>query len=143
MFDLSLQMSYTFLDGCKSVCGKYGSLWPRPTQETDIGSRLAVFHIDDLAVKFDTSHLVSIEVTSKIKMTNQDFQTFTDSRISTFDMSYPILLQEDVIEHLELILSDAWIAFTEYLRQMIDNLKKRRPASTMLSQRYPNKHFDR
>ena len=75
MFDLSLQMSYTFLDGCKSVCGKYGSLWPRPTQETDIGSRLAVFHIDDLAVKFDTSHLVSIEVTSKIKMTNQDFQT--------------------------------------------------------------------
>ena len=58
-------------------------------------------------------------------------------------MSYPILLQEDVIEHLELILSDAWIAFTEYLRQMIDNLKKRRPAPTNLSQRYPSKHFDR
>ena len=141
MFDHSVQMSYTFLDGCKSVCGKYGSLWPRPTRETDIGSRLAVFHIDDLAVKFDTSHLISIEVTSKIKIFTQDF--ITDFENLIFNNSYPVLLQEDVIEHLELILSDAWIAFTEYLRQMIDNLKKRRPAPSMLSQRYPNQHFDR
>ena len=58
----SYKTSYTFLDGCKSVCGKYGSLWPQPTKNTNIGPKLAIFHIDDLAVKFDTSRLVSIEV---------------------------------------------------------------------------------
>ena len=57
--------SYTFLDGCKSVCGKYGSLWPQPTKNVNIGPKLAVFHIDDLAVKFDTSRLISIEVSNK------------------------------------------------------------------------------
>ena len=61
-FDFSYKTSYTFLDGCKSVCGKFGSLWPQPTKDVNIGPKLAVFHIDDLAVKFDTSRLVSIEV---------------------------------------------------------------------------------
>ena len=44
------------------MCGKFGSLWPQPTKDVNIGPKLAVFHIDDLAVKFDTSRLVSIEV---------------------------------------------------------------------------------
>ena len=61
-FNFSFRTSYKFLDGCKSVCGKYGSLWPRPTIKTEIGAKLAIFHIDNLAVKFDTSRLVSIEV---------------------------------------------------------------------------------
>ena len=55
--------SYAFLDGCKSVCGEYGSLWPRPTKMTDIGSKLAIFNIEDLAPKYDTSHLLSDKVT--------------------------------------------------------------------------------
>ena len=54
------------------------------------------------------------------------------------------MIQEDVIEHLELILSEAWIAFTEYLRQMIDNLKKKGPPSPpMPPRRNLNKHFER
>ena len=47
------------------MCGKFGSLWPQPTKDVNIGPKLAVFHIDDLAVKFDTSKLVSIEVRNK------------------------------------------------------------------------------
>ena len=55
--------TYAFLDGCKSVCGEYGSLWPRPTKMSDIGSKLAIFNIEDLAPQYDTSHLLSDKVT--------------------------------------------------------------------------------
>ena len=48
------------------MCGKFGSLWPQPTKDVNIGPKLAVFHIDDLAVKFDTSRLVSIEVRNQL-----------------------------------------------------------------------------
>ena len=53
-----------------------------------------------------------------------------------------IIKQEDVIEHLELILSDAWITFTEYLRQMLDNLKKKGPSNPMPPRKKLNKKFE-
>ena len=45
---------FHYLEGCKSVCGPYGSLWPRPTGETVIKEDLEAFQLEDIAVKFDT-----------------------------------------------------------------------------------------
>ena len=48
---------YGHLEGCKSVCGKYGSLWPRPNGgHLKISSKLNAFTLDDLAVKLDLAH---------------------------------------------------------------------------------------
>ena len=44
---------YPYLEGCKSVCGQYGSLWPYPTGRTTIKANLMSFNIEDIAVKFD------------------------------------------------------------------------------------------
>ena len=45
--------SFHYVEGCKSVCGTYGSIWPQPTGETIIKHELKAFNIEDLAVKFD------------------------------------------------------------------------------------------
>ena len=45
---------FHYIEGCKSVCGLYGSLWPRPTGETKINHDLEAFQLEDIAVKFDT-----------------------------------------------------------------------------------------
>ena len=45
--------TFHFLEGCKSVCGQFGSLWPKPTGETFIKAELKSFNIEDIAVKFD------------------------------------------------------------------------------------------
>ena len=45
--------SFHYLEGCKSVCGTYGSIWPQPTGESVIKHDLKAFNIEDLAVKFD------------------------------------------------------------------------------------------
>jgi hypothetical protein len=133
------------------VCGKYGSLWPRPTIKTEIGAKLAIFHIDDLAVKFDTSRLVSIEVSYILSLSSITLcfiymhfhYVYFVFGLTLIRLILNFLEQEDVIEHLELILSDAWINFTEYLRQMIDNLKKKGPSAPVPSARNTNKHFER
>lgn len=44
---------FHYLEGCKSVCGDYGSLWPMPTGETRIKSELKAFDIEDVAFKLD------------------------------------------------------------------------------------------
>ena len=44
---------FSYLEGCKSICGPYGSLWPYPTGETVILPTLKAFNIEDIAVKFD------------------------------------------------------------------------------------------
>lgn len=49
----STSYSYPYLEGCKSVCGQYGSLWPFPTGRTTIQAHLTAFNIEDIAVKFD------------------------------------------------------------------------------------------
>ena len=48
---------YDHLDGCKSVCGRYGSLWPKPTGEVSIDASLNAFRLKDMVIKFDLSHL--------------------------------------------------------------------------------------
>jgi len=45
--------SFHYLEGCKSVCGTYGSIWPQPTGQSVIQHELKAFNIEDLAVKFD------------------------------------------------------------------------------------------
>ena len=45
---------FHYIEGCKSVCGLYGSLWPRPTGETKINHELEAFNLEDIAVKFDS-----------------------------------------------------------------------------------------
>ena len=45
---------YNYVEGCKSICGPYGSLWPYPTGDTVILPYLKAFNIEDIAVKFDT-----------------------------------------------------------------------------------------
>ena len=63
------------------MCGKFGSLWPQPTKDVNIGPKLAIFHIDDLAVKFDTSRLVSIEVRNQLfYSTEYDFELLKPHR---------------------------------------------------------------
>ena len=44
---------FEYLEGCKSICGPYGALWPYPTVETVIIPFLKAFNIEDIAVKFD------------------------------------------------------------------------------------------
>ena len=45
---------FHYIEGCKSVCGLYGSLWPRPTGQTQINHELEAFNLEDIAVKFDS-----------------------------------------------------------------------------------------
>ena len=45
--------SFHYLEGCKSVCGQFGSIWPRPTGETVLKPILKAFQIEDVAVKID------------------------------------------------------------------------------------------
>ena len=42
---------YRHLQGCKSVCGPYGSLWPKPTTPPKISQKLNAFKLEDVAVK--------------------------------------------------------------------------------------------
>jgi hypothetical protein len=51
-----VQQHYSYLEGCKSVCGPYGSLWPYPTGDSIFiaeNQPLRTFNIEDVAVKFD------------------------------------------------------------------------------------------
>ncbi|KAE9524629.1 hypothetical protein AGLY_014679 [Aphis glycines] len=43
------------IDVCRLTCGRYGSLWPKPTVDTTIGKSVIEFGIDN--VKFDTSKM--------------------------------------------------------------------------------------
>ena len=42
---------YRHLEGCKSVCGPYGSLWPKPSTPPKISQKLNAFKLEDVAVK--------------------------------------------------------------------------------------------
>ncbi len=45
--------TFHYIEGCKSVCGTYGALWPMPTGETLIKTSLKSFNVEDTSVKFD------------------------------------------------------------------------------------------
>jgi len=79
---------YGHLEGCKSVCGKYGSLWPRPTggDNLRISRRLNAFQLDDIAVKFDLEHLANSAAGN--------------------------------VDDLEQMLSDAWVAFSQNIQSL-------------------------
>lgn len=47
--------SYSYLEGCKAVCGRYGALWPKPTGDVDLSPSLAPFLFDDLSFKLESS----------------------------------------------------------------------------------------
>ena len=47
--------TYSYLEGCKSVCGRNGALWPKPTGDVDLSSNLASFNFDDMSFKLETS----------------------------------------------------------------------------------------
>ena len=44
---------YPHLEGCKSVCGKHGSLWPIP-KKVKLSATLNAFKLEDIAVKVRT-----------------------------------------------------------------------------------------
>lgn len=48
LYDLEEQ-AYGYLEGCKSVCGKYGALWPKPTGPVVINPALSTFNFDDIS----------------------------------------------------------------------------------------------
>ena len=56
---------YPHLEGCKSVCGKHGSLWPIP-KKVKLSATLNAFKLEDIAVK------VKIRFTNLSKMTTVD-----------------------------------------------------------------------
>ena len=47
--------TYSYLEGCKSVCGRNGALWPKPTGDVNLSSNLASFNFDDMSFKLETS----------------------------------------------------------------------------------------
>ena len=62
--------SFHYLEGCKSVCGTYGSIWPQPTGQSVIQHELKAFNIEDLAVKFDpktTNQFLDEALTGKVE----------------------------------------------------------------------------
>ena len=62
--------SFHYLEGCKSVCGTYGSIWPQPTGQSVIQHELKAFNIEDLAVKFDpktTDQFLDEALTGKVE----------------------------------------------------------------------------
>ena len=56
---------YPHLEGCKSVCGKHGSLWPIP-KKVKLSATLNAFKLEDIAVK------VKMRLTNSSKMTTVD-----------------------------------------------------------------------
>lgn len=45
--------SYSYLEGCKSVCGHYGALWPKPTGHVELSKNIVPFLFDDLSMKLE------------------------------------------------------------------------------------------
>lgn len=44
---------FNYIEGCKSVCDKFGSIWPLPTGSVYIKKALTAFNLEDVAIKFD------------------------------------------------------------------------------------------
>ena len=58
LYDLE-EASYSYLEGCKSVCGKFGSLWPKPTGTVDLSPTLSTFNFDDVSFKIDAKKIAA------------------------------------------------------------------------------------
>ena len=75
MFQIYSNSSLLSLDGCKSLCGPFGSLWPRPRSAT-LSQKLVNVFVSEKSFKIDTK--------------DQKLKSYLQSAFQTFLTYFPV-----------------------------------------------------